>query len=75
MWPSIFPSTTRSLENLIVPLISTSELSTLRPLGLVPLGRDAEGLLALDADALVGVSFLAGPAEDVPDSGFCPITF
>lgn len=29
--PSIFPSTTRSFENLTLPLISTSELRTLRP--------------------------------------------
>ena len=79
MWPSILPSTTRSLENLIVPLISTSELSTLRPLGLgVDDERGAWLLELLDAgeeEALLGVSFLSEPVDGAADSGFCPITF
>ena len=83
--PSILPSTTRSLENLMVPLISTSELRTLRPLGLgedergaglllgLLLGADGEG--CEDALLLLGVSFLAEPVDGAADSGFCPITF
>ena len=57
-----------------MPLISTSELKTLRPLGLDALWRDPDELLA--DDALAGVSFLAVPEEDdAPEFDFCPITF
>jgi hypothetical protein len=46
MLPSILPSTTRSFENLMLPLISTSVLRTLRPLGAALFER-AGGLLVL----------------------------
>ena len=51
MWPSILPSMTRSLENFTLPLISTSELRTLRPLGVV------------DVEAARGGELAAGAAE------------
>jgi hypothetical protein len=64
------------LENLILPLISTSELRTLRPLGLGALWREAgDELAALALDGLAGVLIFAGPADDAAGSGFCPITF
>ena len=63
----------------MLPLISTSVLSTLRPLGPdAGLGREgAAELLAGwdDGGVLAAGSLLEVPAEDMPDSGFCPITF
>lgn len=73
--PSIFPSTTRSFEKRILPLISTSELSTLRPLGLGELGRE-DGVDEPPDGELAGLSVFEGrPVDGVSDSGFCPITF
>ena len=80
MLPSILPSTTRSFENLTVPLISTSVLSTLRPLAPVaPLpdeGREAE-LLGVEevAEVLAGALLLEELLGVAAGSDFCPITF
>ena len=63
----------------MLPLISTSVLSTLRPLGPeVELGREeSAGLLAggEEGGVLAEVSLLDGPVDEMPDSYFCPITF
>ncbi len=79
IWPSILPSTTKSLEKRIVPLISTSELRTFLPLGLGELERGAEcdgvfdgALVCVEPD---GFSLLGDPGTGFSDSGFCPITF
>ena len=57
----------------------TSELRTLRPLGLEGVGdeddRGADVGAAAGAGALVGVVFWAEPADGAAVSGFCPITF
>ena len=57
----------------MVPLISTSELSTLRPLGLDELDRCDEELLG-EGDA-AGLSELAGGEDEFSEPAFCPITF
>lgn len=79
MLPSILPSTTRSFENLTLPLISTSVLRTLRPLGAALPERDGAGVLlgafGAEDEALVALSSEAEPTEEMPFSCFCPITF
>lgn len=75
MLPSIFPSTTKSFEKRILPLISTSELRTFRPLGLGELVRCGELDELLAAGALEGLSVFEGPVDEFSDSGFWPITF
>ena len=79
MLPSILPSTTRSFENLMLPLISTSVLRTLRPLD-EALADCLDGLallvgLGAGAAGGGGVSWDTGPVDEAPVSGFCPITF
>ena len=64
----------------MLPLISTSVLSTLRPLG-AELGDldDGAGALLWDLGAagleLGADSLEDGPVDTMSDSGFCPITF
>ena len=79
MLPSILPSTTRSFENLMLPLISTSVLRTLRPLGAALFERAGAGALlgafGADDEALGAFSSGAAPTDEMPFSCFCPITF
>ena len=65
----------------MLPLISTSVLSTLRPLGAEFEDLDDEaGALLWDLGAAgleLGAASLGeeGPVDTMSDSGFCPITF
>ena len=63
----------------MLPLISTSVLSTLRPLGAGFDWRAGAGALLGAFGAEVGAlgAFSSGvdPTDEIPFSGFCPITF